>query len=245
MRRAKLRRKRRKAIPRKLKGNETDSNSIWGTLPDQIRPKSLVYLNYGLEFLFDELREAAERHKSGHHGGRLGTIQALEAVTLFLMTFKSVHEERLEAPLALLANALRALDRNTVGSLVRPVPRSGRAPASDVRQALKGLVAYTVRRLQDIGMDNKGSQQAVARRLKELGIKPDRGARDLTARTVREWCETTAADGPSGSARWMFGALPTNPQDKVWDTLPKKEAIQRLLDNMAKLIQPIRAFDLI
>jgi hypothetical protein len=43
----------------------------------------------------------------------------------------------------------------------------------------------------------------------------------------------------------MFGALLANPQDKVWDTLPKKEAIQRLLDNMAKLIQPIRAFDLI
>jgi hypothetical protein len=166
-------------------------------------------------------------------------------VTKFLLMFNSAHEEQFFTPLALLANALRALDRNTVQTLVRPTPRSGRASASDVRQALKGLVAYTVRRLHHLGMNTASARRVVAQRLKELNIKPDRGTRSLTARTIRDWCEVTAADGPSGVARWMFDSQLAHPQNEAWDALPKEEAIRALLDNMTNRLGPLRASELI
>jgi hypothetical protein len=230
--------RRRKAV------TTTAPDSIWGILPDQIRSADLANVNLGLEFLFGELREAAERHKKGDNGGRSGTIQAVEAVTLFLHMFSSTHTEKLDVPLALLVNALSALDRNAIQSVVKPVRRSGRPHASGVRQALKGVVAYTIRRLKDVGMDERSAQQAVVPRLKAFGIKPDRGSHDLTARTVRDWCEATVAGAAGVAATWMVTSLLANPKDRIWEGLPKEDAIQGLLDYMAELIGPLRAFDL-
>lgn len=225
---------RRKAVARKPR-------SVLGSLPDRIGPDQLAHLNEALHWLFGELRDAAEHHRSGDNGGRDGAFHAIKAVTAFLMLFRSVNKKGLQAPLALLANALTALDHNTVEPMMKPVPRPGRAPASSGRQSLKGVAAYVVRQLQDVGIDRTTACKDVAAQLVACDVRPDRGSGKITHRTIREWCDAISADvGRRGDDRQTFdGMLAGNKR------LPRKKARQLLLARLASIARQTRAREMI
>jgi hypothetical protein len=115
-----------------------------------------------------------------------------------------------------------------------------RAPASEGRQSFKGLVTYTVRRLQKLGMDDKAARGVVAKQLRMLGVKPDRGSRDLTARTLREWRKAIAAD--VGAAK-TYDDLLADPQNEIFNKLSREKAIQGLLNKLAYVTKQVRASD--
>jgi hypothetical protein len=233
--------KRRKVDPLKPATNVA-SPFIFGCLPDHIQPHELAHLNEGLQWLLGELREASELYRKSLNGGRDGAFHAVKAVTAFLMLFDRVNTERLQAPLALLANALKALDSNMVEPMMRPLPSSGRAPASDARRSMKGVAAYVVRRLQDIGIDRAAACKDVATQLVACDVKPDRGSGKITGRTVREWCNANGADvGRRGDLAQTFDILLADPQNNEFDALPSKEARRLLLDRLVKIARQTRA----
>jgi hypothetical protein len=220
----------RKATIRKRRSN-LDS------LPASIRPDHLAHLNEALHWLFRELNDAAELHRNGDFGGRAGAVRAAKAVTAFLMLFRTVNKKGLVVPLAQVADGLTALDQNTVKPMMRPIPRSGRARASEGRQSLKGIAVYIVRRLQDqdIGKDRHTALKMVAAKLAACDVRPDRGAGKITARTVRNWDDQVSADvGRHGSARQTFDGL-----------LAEKERLpaHKLLNRLAYVVRQTRAHE--
>jgi hypothetical protein len=219
-------------------------SSVLGILPDNIGSDELTYLNEGIHFLFHELREAAELHRSGINGGRDGVSHAVRTVTAFLMLFRTVNNEGLQAPLALLADALEALNSNLIEPMMKPVTRSGRAPASAGRQSMKGVVAYVVRRLQDIGINRELACRDAAAQLLACGVGPDRGSGKITARTVREWCDATGADvGRRSHAAQTFDGLFADLQNMEIDALLPNKARRLLLDRLANVARRMRAND--
>jgi hypothetical protein len=232
---------RRKSAPRKP-ATRAASPSVRGILPDYIGPDDLSRLNEALQLLFGELREAAELYRSAENGGRDGARRAVGAVAKFLTSFQAVKEEKLQAPLLLLVNALIALDNNLVEPMVKPRSRRGRAPATLARQTVKAAAAYVVRRFQDFGCNRTAACQDVAKQLRELRIKPDRGSGQITARTVREWCDAINADiGRSDFAGWMFDRFIANSPYMA----PRKEARQVLFDWLGYCVRQFRASETI
>jgi hypothetical protein len=231
---------------RRRKKSPPASQSNFGTIPDPIGPDDLARLNEGLAWLFVELREANNRYHNGTDGGRDAAIVAIRATTAFLMLFSGVDKESLFTPLAFLANALTALNSNVVEPMLKPLPSRGRAPASEGRQSFKGFVTYTVCRLQDFGMDDKSSRRVVAKQLKMLGIKPDRGSGDLTARTLREWRQAIAADvGRHSDAAKTLDSLLADAENETLNKLSREEAIQAMLNKLAYVTKQVRAGDLV
>jgi hypothetical protein len=158
------------------------------------------------------------------------------------MLFRTVSNEGLQAPLALLTDALEALNSNQVEPMMKPVTRSGRALASGGRQSMKGVVAYVVRRLQDIGINRVAACREVAAQLLACGVSPDRGSGKITARTVREWCDATAADvGRRGYAAQTFDDLFADLQNREIDALPPEKVRRELLDRLANVARRMRA----
>jgi hypothetical protein len=222
------------------------SRSNLGTIPDPIRSTDRARLNEGLAWLFGELREGHNLFRIGTDGGREGAVVEIKAITAFLMLFRAVDKENLIAPLAMLANALMALNSNVVEPMLRPVPRSGRPPASAGRQSLQGVAVYTVRRLQEFGVDDKSSRSIVAKELRMLGIKPHRGSGNTTARTIREWREAILADvGHHSDAAKTLDGLLTDTDNKKLDKLPREKAIEGLLNKLAHVAKQVRAGELI
>jgi hypothetical protein len=219
------------------------SPSVLGGFPDHILPHDLAHLNEGLRWLLCELREATELHRSSVHGGRAGALHAVKTMTAFLMLFDTVNKEGLQAPLALLADALKSLDSNMVEPMMKPLPHSGRAPASDARRSMKGVAAYVVRRLQDFGIDRATACKDVATQLAACDVKPDRGSGKMTARTIREWCDAGDADvGRRGDLAQTIDGLLADPQiNNELDALTPKEARRRLLDRLASVARRTRA----
>ena len=234
--------KRRKVDPLKPATNVA-SPSIFSSLPDHILPHDLAQLNEGLRWLLGELREATELHRNSVNGGRAGAFRAVKTVTAFLMLFDRVNTEGLQAHLALLADALKSLDSNMVEPMMKALPLSGRAPASDARQSMKGVAAYVVCRLQDIGIDRATACKDVATQLVACDVKPDRGSGKITARTVRAWCEANSADvGRHGALAQTFHDLRSDPENnEQLNKLPRAKARRMLIDRLANVARRTRA----
>ncbi|MGA7455107.1 MAG: hypothetical protein WBW73_28980 [Rhodoplanes sp.] len=122
-----------------------------------------------------------------------------------------------------IAQALAALEQNNVLPILKPVPRRGRAPSSHGHAALKGHVAATVKRLTQTGMELKEAHRKVANELKKLGVRPGRGSGQVTANTVRNWCDEVASDvGRHGTAALMCGEMFTDEEQKRFSALSQR-----------------------
>jgi hypothetical protein len=196
-------------------------------------------LNVGLEFLFADLRTAHEEYV---HSQRNGALTALGALMRFIWLFKSPLAERLDSPVGALHGALFSLDENIVESLLRPVARAGRSGSSMARQALKGHAAAAVQRLLQAGLPtNDAAHRLIAKKLNKLGIKPERGAGDVTATTVRHWCDEVEQDvGRRGAAAVAYDMTFIDEEIKRFKALPtdkarQDQALSRLTDFVGKL----------
>jgi hypothetical protein len=146
-----------------------------------------------LFFLFEELRKANLLFATGTDAGLIGVIAALNAVVQFLLFFEDSIDHR--QPLIALLNALVSLDGGEVLPLLEPRRRSGQSPASAVRENVTAMAAVTVHRLCETGLGRKEARELVARAFRKAGVKAARGRNpQVTARTVRGWCEKIAED---------------------------------------------------
>jgi hypothetical protein len=144
-----------------------------GTLPETITSDDLEILNTGLRFFFGDLRSA--RREFGDNR-RHGAVIALGALMRLIALFEAPFAERLDVPVLALRGELLGLDENVVGPLLKPVvSRRGPPRSSIAREALKGREAAAVQCLLQAGNDTTTAHRLVAKRLRTVGIKPERG----------------------------------------------------------------------
>jgi len=209
-----------------------------GSLPEAGVEDDLDTLNAGLRFLFDDLRSAQRLYQEQGDSGRAGACAALGAVWRFLMLFRGPLAETLHVPILNLHASLQALDNGLVEPILKPVPRSSRAPASDARAALKGCVAGTVQRLLRTGLSQQDANLAVAKRLTRLGV--GRSGGEVTVNTVRHWCREVATDvGRHGTAAAMYDSMLSPAEVDRFSALPLDQARSRALDSLAGFVQAI------
>jgi hypothetical protein len=211
-----------------------------GKLPEAISPSDLPTVNFALEILFADLRGASKLFNANADNGQLGAAIALGAVWRFIALFEKPLGEGLHVPFLRLQDALGGLQNNNVAPLLKPVPRSGRAGSSDARSALMGAAAGAVQRLQDSGIGVRKAYQMVAAQLKKLGVKPERGHGDVTADTVRHWCEAVSADvGRAGAAATTYDSMFTPDETARFGALPKDRAPKSALESLAAFVRGI------
>ena len=157
------------------------------------------------------------------------------------MLFKGTLAETLHVPILNLHASLEALDNGFVGPILKPVPQCGRAPSTDARAALKGCVAGTVQRLLRTGLSRQDANVVVAKQLTRLGVRPERGsAGEVTADTVRHWCEEVAADvARLGTAAMMYDSMLTRAEIDRFSALPQDQARSHALNSLAGFVQAI------
>ena len=197
-------------------------------------------LNIAFRHLWAELREAHSKFADGHH--RAGAYLSLVAVNAFLSLFGPVRREGLSTPLAALESALWALDEGVVQPILKPDrrARSGRARSSVLYQELKGAAVYVVHRLHHLGLEQKKARAIVAAELRSIGVKPDRGSGEITARTIRGWCDEVAADvGRRGVAAQRSYALLSHPANKAFENMPREAAKTRLRSRLRFFVTAI------
>jgi hypothetical protein len=143
--------------------------------------------------LQDKLQEASLLE------GRDAAIEALSAIMEFLSTISGPDELQHQRPINALLSALMSLNDGKVLPLLEPVRRSGRSRNSVAQEGAKATAVFVVKRLCEIGMDVNEAYEKVALVCRKAGVRPGRkGAAnqkgEMTARTVREWCEAISAD---------------------------------------------------
>jgi ParB-like chromosome segregation protein Spo0J len=163
-----------------------------GTLSEELTERDLETLNAALRFFFADLRGAWDQFQAGQD--RKGAIQALAAMWRLIALFKSPLAETLHVPILLLQDALCALDKNKVAPMLKPAPRSGRARSIGARAGLRGHAAGTVQHLMQAGLTQPQAYARLAKTLTKLGVRPERGPGQITATTIRHWCDEVAAD---------------------------------------------------
>jgi hypothetical protein len=209
-----------------------------GSLAETITESDLETLNEGLAFLFAWMREARRLYDKEADDGRAAAFVAIGAMGQFIMLFKSPLAELLHVPILILQDALVALEQNNVLPILKPVPRPGRAPSSHAHATLKGHVAGTVRRLVETGLSRGDAHKAVAKQLKQLGIRPERGSGGVTATTVRNWCDEVSADvGRRGTAAMMHDSIFTQLEPQRFFTMPKDQARRHALAELTQWVQ--------
>jgi hypothetical protein len=224
-----------------VKSRKKAAQSVVGSLPARIKPSNLPSLNEALAYLFHELGKASELHQTDGNAGREGTIHSVETLLKFLSLFAPVISSRLHAPLAVLFDALMSLDDGKVLPLLKPTNKNGRTRASALRGSLIGAAAFTVRRLTETGMLAPTAHEAVAHKLKGIGVTPARGRGRLTARTVRGWCQEVRTDiGRHGESAQTYDELIA-----VDDTngLPPQQSRTVLLNRLAEAAKKVRAHE--
>jgi hypothetical protein len=177
----------------------SDDNQKAASPEASLSPEQIQALHQAFDFLYSGLREAKRLFETNDDSGREGAIHSVEIVIKFLSLFKPVLAEALHAPLGRLHADLIALNDGTRPAMLRPIPRSGRAPASSAYDAFKGVSVFTVRRLEATGMDPTTARKTVAAQLVKLEIRParrgsSRGSGQISERTLRGWQEEIAAD---------------------------------------------------
>jgi hypothetical protein len=200
------------------------------TLPEQITAADLETLNEGLRFFFSKLRLASGLFRQSGEDHRHAAIVALDAAWRLVALFRQPHAELLFRPILDLQAALRNLDEGGVPPMLKPVrrPRGGRAPSTDTRAALWGYAAGTVRRLVEYGISpEKDARELVAEKLVKLGVRAERGAKPITERTVRDWCEKVDEDvGRYGAAATVYDTMFTDEERQKFSGLQSDQARQ-------------------
>lgn len=143
--------------------------------------------------LQDKLQEASLLE------GRPGAIAALLAIAEFLSSISSPGDLRHQQSINSLISALMSLDDGGVLPLLKPAHRSGRSRNSIAKESHIGLAAAIVKRLCESGLAFDKAYAKVALVCRKAGMKAGRkGAPgqtgEVTARTVRGWCEGIEAD---------------------------------------------------
>jgi hypothetical protein len=211
-------------------------------LPESIAVGDVPTLNIAFRHLWAELREAQSHFASGNH--LTGAYLSVVAVSAFLSLFSPVRQEGLSMPLAALEGALWALDEGVVQPILKPArrARTGRARSSDLYQKLKGTAIYVVHRLHGLGLEQKEVWKMVGAELRQIGLKPDRGSGDITARTIRGWCEKVAADvGSQEAAAQHYYVLLSHPANKALEKMPREVAKSWLLSRLRFFVTTIGA----
>jgi hypothetical protein len=104
----------------------------------------------------------------------------------------------------------------------------GRARSSDAREALKGHVAGTVQRLKSAGLKLDAARRRVAKELGKLGVRSERGAGEVTANSVRHWCDVVSADvGRRGLAAYNYDLMFTDDEVERFSAWPSSQAQQK------------------
>jgi hypothetical protein len=165
------------------------------SLPEALTARDLETLNAALRFFFADLRHAWKLFQESKEGqGRAGAIWALGAMWRLIALFQQPFADNLHVPILRLQDALRALNDNEVEPMLKPLPRRGRAQSTGSRAALRGCTAGAVARLMQAGVTKPEACAQVAKVLTVLGVRPERGRGQITATTVRHWCDAVAAD---------------------------------------------------
>jgi hypothetical protein len=197
-----------------------------GTLPETIRSYDLEVLNAGLRFFFADLRAA--RRDFGDNQ-RHGALTAVGALIRFIAIFEAPFAELLHVPALVLQEALFGLEDNIVKPMLKPIKKRGRSRSSMAREALKGHVAGTVQRLLQAGTSTPNAQRLVAKELVALKLKSERGSGDVTATTVRHWCDEVAEDlSRSGGAAVVYDRMFAEDEVRRFEALPSDQARRQL-----------------
>jgi hypothetical protein len=193
-----------------------------GTLPEQITARDLDVLNAGLRFFFDDLRTASVCAKAD---GRVGAIQALAAAWRFVALFEQPFADLLHLPLLQLQVSLMTLDKGHVAAMLKPTRRRGRAVSGGARAALKGRAAAAVAQILQTGLSQKQARDLVAKTLARLGVRPERGSGQITATTVRHWCDEVRGDvGRHTDAATVYDGIFTEEERERFSELPSDAA---------------------
>ena len=209
-----------------------------GRLPEQITAADLETLNEGLRFFFSKLRLASDLfHQSEDR--RHAAIVALDAAWRFVALFKQPYAGLLFRPILDLQAALRNLDEGGVPPMLKPVRRAGRAPSTDTSAALWGYAAGTVQRLVETGISLEDARKLVEEALVKLGVRPERGNKPITERTVRTWCEKVDEDvGRHGAAAIVYDTMFTNEERQRFSDLQSDKAKRALaLNSLAGFVR--------
>jgi hypothetical protein len=211
-----------------------------GTLPVKIKEADLKRLNSALGFLFDRLRQARERFEKAGDDGRHGAISALGACWSFIMLFRKPLEEDLHVPIMRLQDALVGLEQGRREPMLEPVRRRGRAPSGQAYAGMKGYAAATVQLLLQADLARGDALGAVARQLRELGVRPERGSGTVTATTVRNWCNEVSSDvGRRGTAALMYDDRMAREEQERFLSLPKDQVIQLAIERLTRWVLSI------
>jgi hypothetical protein len=212
-----------------------------GTLPEAIGEADLSTLNTALAFLFGRLRQARADFEQVGDDGRWGAFCALGAFRSFIMLFRTPLKGALDVPIARLQEALRGVEFNRRDPILKPpVRRPGRAPPSYAYAHLKGHAAATVERLRQAGLRRVEAHRAVARKLSQLGVRPERGSGTVTATTVRNWWNEVSSDvARRGPAAVMYDDVLSSEEEKKFSALPKDRARQLALRNLANWVRSV------
>jgi len=144
--------------------------------------------------LQDKLQEASLLE------GRPGAIDALFAVAEFLSVISSRGDLQHQRPINELISALISLDDGKVLPMLKPVHLPGQSKNSVAKESAKAMVVFVVKRLTGMGLDRNSAYKKVARVCRQAGVSPGRkGGKnqigtEMTARTVRGWCDDISAD---------------------------------------------------
>jgi hypothetical protein len=213
-------------------------NRYQGSLPEIIGKANLVVLNSALGFLFAHLREARRQFEQEGDAGRAGAFTALGALGQFVVLFEKPKAETIEIPILRLQDALVSLDKNSVEPIVKPTRRRGRAGSSHAHLALKGDAAGTVRRLVAAGLNRSDAEEKVAAQLRQLGVRAKRGSGNVTAATVRNWCNEVSSDvSRKGTAAQVCDTMFTDAEDKRFLTLSNADARRYALGSLSDWVQ--------
>jgi hypothetical protein len=210
-----------------------------GTLPETIREADLNTLNSALGSLFSRLREARAEFDQEGEGGRRGIRNALGACWTFITLFKTPLAENLHVPILRLHHALAMLGQGRTEPMLKAVRRRGRAPSGPAYGGLKGHAAATVQLLLEAGHARSDAHRAVATQLRQLGVKPERGSGTVTTTTIRNWCHEVSRDiGRHDTPAMMYDYKLAHGREML-SSLPKDQARQRVLQELAGWVQSI------
>ena len=158
----------------------------------------------------------------------------------FIQLFEKPLSEHLEVPSLRLQDALAGLYENNVAPMLKPVSRRGRSVSSDLRAALVGRVAATIKRLQEAGFEREDAYRRVAKQLTNMGVKSERGPGHITGRTIRLWYEKVEEDVErTGTAAIICDLMFTVEDNERFAALSREQALVFSLKSLAEFVRTI------
>lgn len=206
--------------------------------PGDHRPSRSNRIKCGLELPLCALARSPGLFDEKGDAGRLAAFTALGALVQFVLLFEKPNSETLHTPILRLQDALISLEKNSVLPIVTPTSRPGRGGSSQIHLALKGHVAGTIRRLVSVGVRQSDAQQKVAALLRRRGVRAERGPGQVTAGTVRNWCNEVSSDvGRKGTAALVYDDMLAEREERRFVTLSQDEARRFALECLSNWVQ--------